>query len=107
MKHLLIMAAGTGGHIFPGLAIADTMRARGWQVSWLGTLRGMEADIVPARGIAFDAIDFSGLRGKGLLHTLTGTVKMLAGLFRCGAIIRAWHGWLCHRPGRCNGGDAW
>jgi UDP-N-acetylglucosamine--N-acetylmuramyl-(pentapeptide) pyrophosphoryl-undecaprenol N-acetylglucosamine transferase len=89
MKHLLIMAAGTGGHIFPGLAIADTMRARGWQVSWLGTQRGMEADIVPARGIHFDAIDFSGLRGKGLLHTFTGAVKMIAGLFRCGAIIRA------------------
>ena len=89
MKHLLIMAAGTGGHIFPGLAIADTMRARGWQVSWLGTQRGMEADIVPARGITFDAIDFSGLRGKGLLHTFTGALKMIAGLFRCGAIIRA------------------
>ena len=88
MKHLLIMAAGTGGHIFPGLAIADTMRARGWQVSWLGTQRGMESDIVPARGIAFDAIDFAGLRGKGLLHALKGVVKMIAGLLRCGTIIR-------------------
>jgi UDP-N-acetylglucosamine--N-acetylmuramyl-(pentapeptide) pyrophosphoryl-undecaprenol N-acetylglucosamine transferase len=46
-KRLLIMAAGTGGHIFPGLAIADTMRARGWQVSWLGTTHGMECDLVP------------------------------------------------------------
>lgn len=89
MKHLLIMAAGTGGHIFPGLAIADTMRARGWQVSWLGTKRGMEADIVPARGIAFDAIDFAGLRGKGLKHALTGALKMAAGFLRCRAIVRA------------------
>lgn len=89
MKHLLIMAAGTGGHIFPGLAIADTMRARGWQVSWLGTLRGMEADIVPARGIAFDAIDFAGLRGKGLRHLLVGLLKMILSFLRCGAIIRA------------------
>jgi len=88
MKHLLIMAAGTGGHIFPGLAIADTMRARGWQVSWLGTQRGMESDIVPARGISFDAIDFSGLRGKGTLHALKGVAKMFAGLLHCGAIIR-------------------
>jgi len=88
MKHLLIMAAGTGGHIFPGLAIADTMRARGWQVSWLGTQRGMESDIVPARGISFDAIDFSGLRGKGMLHALKGVAKMFAGLLHCGAIIR-------------------
>ena len=47
MKRLLIMAAGTGGHIFPGLAIAETMKARGWQVSWLGTAHGMERDIVP------------------------------------------------------------
>ena len=89
MKHLLIMAAGTGGHIFPGLAIADTMRARGWQVSWLGTQRGMEADIIPSRGITFDAIDFAGLRGKGLMHALRGALKMLVSFFRCGAIIRA------------------
>ncbi len=88
-KHLLIMAAGTGGHIFPGLAIADTMRARGWQVSWLGTQRGMEADIVPKHGLAFDAIDFAGLRGKGLKHTLTGALKMVAGFLRCRSIIRA------------------
>jgi len=88
MKHLLIMAAGTGGHIFPGLAIADTMRARGWQVSWLGTQRGMEAEIVPKRGIAFDAIDFAGLRGKGLKHTLTGAIKMLAGFWQALRALR-------------------
>ncbi len=89
MKRLLIMAAGTGGHIFPGLAIAETMLARGWQVSWLGTQRGMEADIVPRHGIDFDAIDFAGLRGKGLKHLLTGALKMAAGFLRCRAIIRA------------------
>lgn len=89
MKRLLIMAAGTGGHIFPGLAIADTMRARGWQVTWLGTRHGMEADIVPKHGMAFDAIDFAGLRGKGVRHLLTGALKMAASFFRCRAIIRA------------------
>lgn len=89
MKRLLIMAAGTGGHIFPGLAIADTMRARGWQVSWLGTRHGMEADIVPRHGIAIDVIDFAGLRGKGVKHLLTGAVKMGAALLRCRAIVRA------------------
>ncbi len=89
MKRLLIMAAGTGGHIFPGLAIADTLRARGWQVTWLGTRHGMEADIVPRHGIPFDAIDFAGLRGKGLKHLLTGALKMVAGFLRCRAIIRA------------------
>lgn len=89
MKHLMVMAAGTGGHIFPGLAIADTMRARGWQVSWLGTQRGMEAEIVPRHGLAFDAIDFSGLRGKGVMHTVTGVFKLLAGFLRCRAILRS------------------
>ncbi len=89
MKRLLIMAAGTGGHIFPGLAIADTMRARGWQVSWLGTQLGMEADIVPKQGVPFDAIDFAGLRGKGVKHLLTGALKMMAGFLRCRAIVRA------------------
>ena len=89
MKHLMVMAAGTGGHIFPGLAIADTMRARGWQVSWLGTQRGMEAEIVPRHGLAFDAIDFSGLRGKGLMHTVTGVFKLAAGFIRCRAILRS------------------
>lgn len=88
IKHLMVMAAGTGGHIFPGLAIADTMRARGWQVTWLGTTRGMEADIVPKHGLLFDAIDFSGLRGKGLKHSAIGLIKMLKGLLSCRAIIR-------------------
>ncbi len=87
MKHLLIMAAGTGGHIFPGLAIAQTMQARGWQVSWLGTMHGMERDIVPKHGIDMDSIDFAGLRGKGLMHTLRGVFKMAAGFASCYRII--------------------
>jgi UDP-N-acetylglucosamine--N-acetylmuramyl-(pentapeptide) pyrophosphoryl-undecaprenol N-acetylglucosamine transferase len=83
MKRLMIMAAGTGGHIFPGLAIAQTMRARGWEVSWLGTAHGMEQDIVHKHGIDMDAIDFSGMRGKGLQHTVAGAFKMLAGFAAC------------------------
>ena len=62
-RRLMIMAAGTGGHIFPGLAIADTMAARGWTVSWLGTARGMEHELVPKHGVEMDCIDFSGVRG--------------------------------------------
>jgi UDP-N-acetylglucosamine--N-acetylmuramyl-(pentapeptide) pyrophosphoryl-undecaprenol N-acetylglucosamine transferase len=77
MKKLMIMAAGTGGHIFPGIAIAQTMRARGWEVTWLGTAHGMEQDIVPKHGIALDAIAFSGMRGKGLKHTVLGAFKLL------------------------------
>ncbi|HVK96076.1 MAG TPA: undecaprenyldiphospho-muramoylpentapeptide beta-N-acetylglucosaminyltransferase [Noviherbaspirillum sp.] len=87
MKRLLIMAAGTGGHIFPGLAIAQTMQARGWQVSWLGTRHGMERDIVPKHGIDMDTIDFAGLRGKGMLHTLRGVFKMAGGFAACFNII--------------------
>lgn len=87
MKRLLIMAAGTGGHIFPGLAIAETMRARGWQVTWLGTKHGMERDLVPRHGLEMDSIDFAGMRGKGLTHTLRGMFKMAAGFTSCFQLI--------------------
>ena len=87
VKRLMIMAAGTGGHIFPGIAIAQTMRERGWEVSWLGTSHGMEQDLVPRNGIAIDAIDFSGMRGKGLQHTLTGAFKLTASFVSCLRII--------------------
>ena len=87
MKRLMIMAAGTGGHIFPGIAIAQTMRARGWEVSWLGTTTGMEQDIVPKNDIELDAIDFTGMRGKGLQHTLSGAFKLTASFATCLRII--------------------
>ena len=56
----------------PGLAVAEALRARGWSVSWLGTRAGMERQLVEPRGIAFDAIDFSSLRGKGVKTLLLG-----------------------------------
>ena len=67
----LVMAGGTGGHIFPGLALAQALRERGWRVHWLGGSAAsgqpsMESQLVPAQGFAFDAIEFSGVRGKGL-----------------------------------------
>lgn len=86
-KRLMIMAAGTGGHIFPGLAIAETMKARGWEVSWMGTMHGMERDLVPKHGIPMDSIDFAGLRGKGLKHTVRGVFKMVGGFAYCFNII--------------------
>jgi len=86
-KRLMIMAAGTGGHIFPGIAIAQTMRARGWEVSWLGTAHGMETELVPKAGIPMDSIDFAGLRGKGLMHTVSGAFKMLGSFFTCHRIL--------------------
>jgi UDP-N-acetylglucosamine--N-acetylmuramyl-(pentapeptide) pyrophosphoryl-undecaprenol N-acetylglucosamine transferase len=85
MKRLMIMAAGTGGHIFPGIAIAQTMRKQGWEVTWLGTAHGMERDIVPKHGIEMDSIDFAGMRGKGIGHTVSGAFKMAASF---GAVLK-------------------
>ena len=87
-RHLVIMAAGTGGHVIPGLAVAREMQQRGWSVSWLGTRQGMENKLVPPTGIAMDTIGFSGLRGKGLLHTLTGGMRLLGAFWSCLQIIR-------------------
>lgn len=61
----LIMAAGTGGHIFPGLAVAEALRAQGWLVHWLGTPTGMENRLVRPKGFVVEPIDFGGVRGKG------------------------------------------
>ena len=62
----LIMAGGTGGHIFPGLAVAQALREKGWRVHWLGSPGSMESRLVPPRGFALELIDFGGVRGKGL-----------------------------------------
>jgi UDP-N-acetylglucosamine--N-acetylmuramyl-(pentapeptide) pyrophosphoryl-undecaprenol N-acetylglucosamine transferase len=88
MSHLVIMAAGTGGHIIPGLAVATEMQRRGWSVSWLGTATGMENKLVPPSGIAMDTLAFSGLRGKGLVHTLTGGMRLLKAFWDCIGILR-------------------
>ncbi|MDR2508129.1 MAG: undecaprenyldiphospho-muramoylpentapeptide beta-N-acetylglucosaminyltransferase [Candidatus Accumulibacter sp.] len=66
-KTILVMAGGTGGHIFPGLAVADLLKRRGWDVVWMGSPDGMEAELVSAHGYRFAPVRFSGLRGKSLL----------------------------------------
>jgi UDP-N-acetylglucosamine--N-acetylmuramyl-(pentapeptide) pyrophosphoryl-undecaprenol N-acetylglucosamine transferase len=88
MPHLVIMAAGTGGHVIPGLAVAQEMQHRGWTVSWLGTTHGMENRLVPSAGIVLDAISFSGMRGKGLMHALSGGLRMLKAFWDCLGILR-------------------
>ena len=89
LHHLMVVAAGTGGHVMPGLAVAEALRDRGWSVSWLGTRMGMERQLVEPRGIAFDAIDFSGLRGKGVKTLLLGGFYLLRALWQSRTLIRA------------------
>ena len=88
MPHLVVMAAGTGGHIIPGLAVAREVQRRGWTVSWLGTTQGMENQLVPKAGIALDAIGFAGLRGKGAFGALTGGLRLLKAFWDTLRILR-------------------
>jgi UDP-N-acetylglucosamine--N-acetylmuramyl-(pentapeptide) pyrophosphoryl-undecaprenol N-acetylglucosamine transferase len=91
MPHLVVMAAGTGGHVMPGLAVAREMRSRGWTVSWLGTTHGMENRLVPGEpqgGFVMDRLTFSGLRGNGLWHTLTGGIRLLKAMADSLGILR-------------------
>ncbi len=89
MSHLVVVAAGTGGHVMPGLAVAETLRSRGWTVSWLGTRAGMERSLVEPRGIDFDAIDFGSLRGKGVGTLLFGGLRLLRAMWQSRALLRA------------------
>lgn len=69
-RSLMVMAGGTGGHVYPALAVADAMRARGWDVFWLGTRSGLEARVVPQAGIDMVWVSVGGVRGKGVLRKL-------------------------------------
>lgn len=87
-KVALVMAGGTGGHIFPGLAVAEALRGRGWQVHWLGAPNSMESRLVPARGFALQTIDFSGVRGKGLVTLALLPLRLLKAFWQSIQVIR-------------------
>jgi UDP-N-acetylglucosamine--N-acetylmuramyl-(pentapeptide) pyrophosphoryl-undecaprenol N-acetylglucosamine transferase len=70
------MAGGTGGHIFPALAVAQFLQNQGWQVSWLGTKTGLESRVIPEAGIEIDWLSVSGVRGKGILSKVTAVFKL-------------------------------
>ena len=85
----LIMAGGTGGHIFPGLAIAEVLRSQGWNVHWMGAPPpSMESKLVPNRGFAFASVQFGGLRGKGLSTVLMLPWRMVKALAQSWVLIR-------------------
>jgi UDP-N-acetylglucosamine--N-acetylmuramyl-(pentapeptide) pyrophosphoryl-undecaprenol N-acetylglucosamine transferase len=83
-----VMAGGTGGHVFPALAVAERLRADGLEVFWIGTRRGMEARLVPQHGFAMEWIGIEGLRGKGLATLMTAPFRLAAALWQAGQILR-------------------
>ncbi len=87
-KTALIMAGGTGGHIFPGLAVAQELRERGWTVHWLGAPGSMEERLVPPRGFALETVEFSGVRGKGASSLLGLPLRMAKALSQARAVLR-------------------
>ncbi|MEO1888719.1 MAG: undecaprenyldiphospho-muramoylpentapeptide beta-N-acetylglucosaminyltransferase [Cycloclasticus sp.] len=85
---IMIMAGGTGGHVFPALAVAEYLRDAGHQVSWLGTKKGIESTVVPNAGFAMDWLSVSGLRGKGLWSLLLAPFMLLKACVQASTIIR-------------------
>lgn len=86
-RSVVIMAGGTGGHVFPALAVAERLRGQGVSVVWMGTRRGLEAQLVPAAGIPVEWVAISGLRGKGALSWLLAPFKLALALFQSAGIL--------------------
>ncbi|MDP1687698.1 MAG: undecaprenyldiphospho-muramoylpentapeptide beta-N-acetylglucosaminyltransferase [Hydrogenophaga sp.] len=82
------MAGGTGGHIFPGLAVAEALRERGWRVHWLGAPASMESRLVPPRGFALETIDFGGVRGKGVVTLALLPLRLLRAFWQALQVVR-------------------
>ncbi|MCX7097112.1 MAG: undecaprenyldiphospho-muramoylpentapeptide beta-N-acetylglucosaminyltransferase [Methylococcales bacterium] len=84
-KRIVIMAGGTGGHVFPALAVAQSLIGQGWEVSWLGTQKGLESRVVPGQGIEMDWLSVAGVRGKGIFSKLSALFKLVNA---CGQAVK-------------------
>lgn len=89
VKSVVVMAGGTGGHVFPALAVADALRARGVGIHWLGTRAGIEAELVPARQFPITYLDVSGVRGQGLKRLLLAPFKIVVAVLAAMRALRA------------------
>ena len=87
-KTLLVMAGGTGGHVFPGLAVADRLKAQGWTVHWLGTADRMEAELVPAHGYPISFIDIQGVRGNGIKRLLAAPYRIVKSVLQARQVLK-------------------
>ncbi|WP_347333771.1 glycosyltransferase, partial [Ralstonia pseudosolanacearum] len=87
-RTLLVMAGGTGGHIFPALSVARLLAARGWQVVWLGNASGMEGQLVPKHGFPLESVRFGGVRGKGLVTKFLLPLNLLRAFWQSLGVVR-------------------
>lgn len=89
VKSVVVMAGGTGGHVFPALAVAEALREKGVRIHWLGTRAGIEAELVPARGFDITYLDVSGVRGQGMARLLLAPFKIARAIFLAMRTLRA------------------